>query len=277
MAHMPGHVLCRLGYHDEAHEAFLKAHKLAIAYAGEIGSSPANATWDYRHNIDFMIHNLAEAGRIGEAMQFAATSDSSKLKILWRDARWMDAQNIVSKKSSRTGFDAFIDAMAHTSAGRLEAAKTALEELQAAFRSSRSVSRINQSLEGEAEGSLLIAQGKVDEGLARLREAVKAYEQLEYEEPPYYRRSPHETLGHALLAQGIADEALAVFESGLKERPMNGYLLFGVAEARAKLGQTDAAKSAYQACLQAFAKADSDIVPVVKARQAIARFGNMKS
>jgi tetratricopeptide (TPR) repeat protein len=78
-------------------------------------------------------------------------------------------------------------------------------------------------------GKLAAAQGKADDAVARLTEAVDAQDALQYDEPPPWFYPVRQTLGAILLQAGRAKEAEAVYRADLKEHPANGYSLFGLA------------------------------------------------
>ena len=59
---------------------------------------------------------------------------------------------------------------------------------------------------------------------------------LPYTEPPFWYYPTRQSLGAALLAAGKAAEAQTVFEEDLHEYPMNGWSMFGLAQALAAQG-----------------------------------------
>lgn len=79
------------------------------------------------------------------------------------------------------------------------------------------------------EGEVLYREGKVDEGIAMLREAVKREDALHYDEPPDWIQPVRHALGAALLQQKRAVEAEAVYREDLAKLPGNGWGLWGLA------------------------------------------------
>jgi tetratricopeptide (TPR) repeat protein len=73
-----------------------------------------------------------------------------------------------------------------------------------------------------------LLEGKSDEPVALLREAVSQQDALPYMEPPYWFASARVNLGGALLALDRPDEAEEVFRADLEEYPENGWALFGL-------------------------------------------------
>lgn len=97
-------------------------------------------------------------------------------------------------------------------------------------------------MDGLVGGELAIQGGQTDAGLSMLRDAVKAEDQLNYDEPPDWMQPVRHTLGAALIRVGRPDEAVAVYQEDLRKLPRNGWSLFGLYQAYAKLG--DKAESA---------------------------------
>jgi tetratricopeptide (TPR) repeat protein len=112
---------------------------------------------------------------------------------------------------------------------RLEAIRAHVPETEMVMtNTSRSVLEI-----GLADLDARIARAKKDSGgeIAHLRHAVEMQDKLNYMEPPEWHYSMRESLGGALLRQGKAAEAEAVFRKDLLENPRNGRSLFGLVEA----------------------------------------------
>ncbi len=91
-------------------------------------------------------------------------------------------------------------------------------------------------------GELLRARGKHAQAIAALRAAAAAEDALAYNEPADWPLPVRPYLGAALLDAGNAKDAAAAFEQDLKTYPLNGWSLFGLAQAQQKLGQADAAR-----------------------------------
>jgi tetratricopeptide (TPR) repeat protein len=109
------------------------------------------------------------------------------------------------------------------------------------------------------EGEILIREGKTDQGLSKLREAVKLEDALHYDEPPAWMIPARHSLGANLLKAGKAAEAEQVYRDDLKHLPDNGWSLFGLAQALRALGKTDEAAT-YQAKFdEVWSKADIKI------------------
>jgi tetratricopeptide (TPR) repeat protein len=81
------------------------------------------------------------------------------------------------------------------------------------------------------EGEILFRAGRIDEGLAALREGVVREDALTYSEPPDWIQPVRHPLGASLLQAGRHDEAEAVFHEDLENLPGNGWALFGMGRA----------------------------------------------
>lgn len=79
------------------------------------------------------------------------------------------------------------------------------------------------------KGEILFRAGKVDDGIAAMREAVAREDKLRYDEPPDWLQPVRHPLGAALLQAGRLGEAEAVFRTDLLKLPGNGWSLFGLA------------------------------------------------
>jgi len=70
MVHMPGHVYYKLGDYKKAFNAFVAAVKVDSAYMKQF-NMPEVDTWNYIHNINYLLSNCAEDGRYSTALYYA--------------------------------------------------------------------------------------------------------------------------------------------------------------------------------------------------------------
>lgn len=80
------------------------------------------------------------------------------------------------------------------------------------------------------EGEILVREGKVDAGVARLREAIQVEDALKYDEPPGWILPVRHALGATLIQAGRFGAAEEVYREDLKRLPENGWSLFGLAK-----------------------------------------------
>ena len=93
------------------------------------------------------------------------------------------------------------------------------------------------------DGELLIAEGKLDEGLTQLHAAAEAEDKLKYDEPPGWMIPVRHSIGANLMKAGRFAEAEMIYREDLKRSPENGWSLYGLAEslrAQGKPGVTAA-------------------------------------
>lgn len=80
------------------------------------------------------------------------------------------------------------------------------------------------------EGEILVREGRLDEGFAALRAAVRAEDALRYDEPPGWLVPVRHALGASLMQVGRFTEAEQVYREDLKRLPENGWSLRGLAQ-----------------------------------------------
>ena len=81
------------------------------------------------------------------------------------------------------------------------------------------------------EGEISYREGKIDAGLAKLRESVEAEDALHYDEPPDWLLPVRHSLGASLMSVGRFAEAEQVYRDDLGRLPENGWSLFGLVRA----------------------------------------------
>jgi tetratricopeptide (TPR) repeat protein len=80
-------------------------------------------------------------------------------------------------------------------------------------------------------GEVAFHEGRTEAGLDELRQAVRAEDQLRYDEPPDWLLPARHALGAALLRAGRAADAEAVYRDDLSHLPDNGWSLWGLGRA----------------------------------------------
>jgi len=92
------------------------------------------------------------------------------------------------------------------------------------------------------EGEILIREGKLDAGIAELREAIMMEDALNYDEPPGWLIPVRHSLGATLMQNRRYAEAEQIYREDLARLPGNGWSLYGLASSlRAqKKNQTEA-------------------------------------
>ncbi len=86
-------------------------------------------------------------------------------------------------------------------------------------------------------GEILYRDGKPEEGIAALKEAVRREDALHYIEPPDWIQPVRHALGATLMDAKRYAEAEAVYRQDLARYPENGWSLFGLSRALQKQGK----------------------------------------
>lgn len=106
------------------------------------------------------------------------------------------------------------------------------------------------------DGEIFYREGKLDEAIAHLREAIKGEDALRYDEPRDWLVPVRHSLGATLMQEHRFAEAEQVYRDDLEHLPNDGWALFGLAEALRFQHKNDES-AAVDACFQqAWAKAD---------------------
>jgi tetratricopeptide (TPR) repeat protein len=85
-------------------------------------------------------------------------------------------------------------------------------------------------------GEMAYRSGDAANAALEFDEAVTLQDALPYTEPPFWYYPTRQSLGAALLASDRVTEAQVAFEEDLEQYPMNGWSMFGRAEALRRQG-----------------------------------------
>lgn len=256
LVHMPSHIDVRRGRWREAVAANAKAIEADRAYRER---SPHQGFYRLymAHNHHMLAYGAMMSGRSAlaletiEAMARAIPPEFVKdnpwadgflampLEVMMRFGRW---DEVLARPDlpdfapiSRT-IRAYARAVAR--AAKSDPAGARVE--QAAFAEARgrvpkeatfgnnTASDILDVAERLMEGEILYREGRKDEGIAALREAVAREDRLRYDEPPDWIQPVRHALGAALLGAGRFAEAEEVFREDLRRLPGNGWGLYGL-------------------------------------------------
>ncbi len=109
------------------------------------------------------------------------------------------------------------------------------------------------------EGEIAFRQGKIDESVAALTEAIRHEDSLRYIEPPDWLQPARHSLGAVLLSAGRFAEAEAVYRADLQHWPENGWALYGLAQSLKGQNRSADADEAEARFAKAWAHADTRI------------------
>jgi tetratricopeptide (TPR) repeat protein len=292
LVHMPAHIYARVGrWHDavianeraiEADDAYLALcrgntqgvyplgyvphnhHFLWFAASMEgnaaIAQSAARTTAE-RTNLQELMRKEGFAGlqhywmtpwfervRFGRWEEIA-TAPNPAPDLPYVTAIWHYAQGMAAVRQKR-----FDDARKHLDALRPLAADPLMEKLTVWDR--YPLAHAARIAERTVTAELAAANGKHDEAIAALKEAVAIEDRIPYDEPPGWHAPVRQTLGAVLLDARRPAEAENVYREELRRNPGNGWSLFGLAQSLRAQGKRDEAAKVQSEFATAWSNAD---------------------
>ena len=265
LVHMPSHIYFRVGRYQDSALANIRAAEVDEAYIAQCNAQGFYPALYYPHNIHFLWASSTMQGqsalsldsarrvvanvRVEQVEQFPTIQffHTVPMLSLVRFARW---EEILVEPEPYEPF-AFARAIWHYGRGVAHAAlgdpEAALIELAAIEQLEPQVDEIFMGNVYPARDLLEIAKalligemayrsGDAASAVLAFEEAVAMQDALPYTEPPFWYYPTRQSLGAALLASDRVAEAQAVFERDLEQYPMNGWSMFGLAEALRRQG-----------------------------------------
>ena len=265
LVHMPSHIYFRVGRYQDSALANIRAAEVDEAYIAQCNAQGFYPALYYPHNIHFLWASATMQGqsalsldsarrvvanvRVEQVGQFPTIQFFRTVPMLSlvRFARW---EEILAEPEPYQPF-AFARAIWHYGRGVAHAAlgdaEAALVELVAIEALEPQVDEIfmgnvypARDLLGIAKsllrGEMAYRSGDAVNAVLAFEEAVALQDALPYTEPPFWYYPTRQSLGAALLASNRLAEAQAVFEADLEQYPMNGWSMFGLAEALRRQG-----------------------------------------
>ena len=265
LVHMPSHIYFRVGRYQDSALANIRAAEVDEAYIAQCNAQGFYPALYYPHNIHFLWASATMQGqsalsldsarrvvanvRVEQVEQFPTIQFFRTVPMLSlvRFAKW---EEILEEPEPYELF-AFARAIWHYGRGVAYAAlgdtEAALVELAAIEALEPQVDEIFMGNVYPARDLLEIAKsllrgemayraGDAANAVFALEEAVTLQDALPYTEPPFWYYPTRQSLGAALLASDRVDDAQAVFEADLEQYPMNGWSMFGLAEALRRQG-----------------------------------------
>jgi tetratricopeptide (TPR) repeat protein len=264
---MPGHIFSQTGKWNDAAKYFElclaketgmmkadalygtghhahNAHYLSMSYSfgGEFDRAFATAQQLYR---DWK-NTPREDAQIDAARSPAQQAQFAMLRALVQHEKWdllLDGQTVpVIDKARPRAWHAWGMALAYAAKGDLAMARKHEALLDQATDDVRKTTFDRDAPElmvakTEVRGHVMIAEGKVDDGLRTLAKASELEGKLVYSEPSWYPRPVAEGMGWSALRHGKISEAQRAFATALRQYPADARALDGVREmTRAKSG-----------------------------------------
>jgi tetratricopeptide (TPR) repeat protein len=257
LVHMPGHIFLQTGDYELAAKTNVNAAAVDKAFVQRTGATGVYPLMYWTHNIHFIAYARAQQGRYEEAKQAALemvqnVGDADlemqmlegfllyPLMVDLRFQRWDEILKTPAPRAERKllgAFWQFARAMALAGQGKLQDAVAEQKQFEALRTAipAESLYLINNKAAdllalaaATLEAQLAWTRGDREKSIQEWRRAVELESTLQYDEPPPWFYPVRESLGAALLRNGQAKEAEAVFRAAMEKRPRDGRLLFGL-------------------------------------------------
>jgi tetratricopeptide (TPR) repeat protein len=277
IVHMPSHIYYRVGRFADAMAVNEKAAKVDEQYIADCRAQGFYPLGYYGHNIHFLWSSSEMAGRyqgaLDAARRLVKATDAehsgqqvapaelyalTPVATLLRFGKWRE---ILAEPEPPAGL--LLDkavwlearAFAHANLGDLAAAKAERDQMAplvsadfgryAAFGvPGPNIVNLAMAL---VDGEIARTQGDLTTAVLRFRQAADLERKLGYTEPPWWHQPVSHLLGAALLEAHKPAEAEAVYRDSLSFYRVDGWALYGLAQAqRAQGKQADAADTMKQ-------------------------------
>jgi len=284
LEHMPAHILQRVGRYEESAEANRKGAAADLAYLKET-SAPDYYPMYMIHNFQFLAAAAGMEGRRDETIKALKDARahipdqllfgmpgldwaaSFKYDGFTKFGMWDDMLKEPAPDSKLPGATiSYLQsrATALAATGKVEEAKAELAksdkliagvsgEATQGNNQAKSLYDIGQL---KAEARVASAEGKRDDAVRMLTEAVGMEDKLAYNEPNDMIFPTRHLLGAELLAAGKPADAEAVYREDLKRHPNNGWAFFGLSQALAAQNRAADAAAAQKQFEAAWQRAD---------------------
>jgi tetratricopeptide (TPR) repeat protein len=259
LVHMPAHIYMRVGDYSASARSTEHGAEIDSAYLRESGTT--GSMYDmmyYCHNLHFLAAASSMAGNFSHAkkaagelvqhaspmihhMPIAETYLPTSIFVLVRFHRWDEILKLPppdATLSMTTAFWHFARGSAFTAQGKTELAETERKILESARKETTADmefsfygNKAQTFLELAAnilDARIAAARGENEWAIKHWEKAVEIEDGLYYGEPPEWFYPVRESLGAALLLNGHADRAEAVFRADLEQYPRNPRSLFGL-------------------------------------------------
>ncbi|HEX4951138.1 MAG TPA: hypothetical protein VFZ34_31060 [Blastocatellia bacterium] len=304
--HMPGHTYVHVDRWDDAAKAFEGSAEVDRAYIRDNKETTDHAAGPYGHNVHFLANVYGYQGRYRDGLRVSQElldvakqpgEDKSRagfegrlarLRILTRFEKWneiLDGKLLPDAGNYEvfTAWRHYATALAQLGNGDVTATRATLDTLEreiawmkdrlAKVKDAPQIGRQRQQLRAlgvapiELKARLAAREGKADEALKLVREAMEEEIKLGYSEPPLYPQPMEEVAGKLALELKRWKEAEEFFRAALERDPGSGRAYFGLLQAQQNLGQQNEAKDTYAKFMKAWKQADEDLPEMRAAKE----------
>ena len=309
--HMPGHTYVHVDRWEDAARAFENSAAVDRAYIRDNKETTDHAAGPYGHNVHFLANVYGYQGRyrdgirVSQELLDAALQKGeeksragfegrlARLRILTRFEKWdeiLDGKTLPNEGNYEVfkAWRHYATALAQLGKNDLTAARATLDTLEREIAWDRDklpkakelpqLGRQRQQLKGlgvapiELKARLAAREGKADEAIKLLREAIEEEIKLGYSEPPLYPQPMEEVAGKICLELKRWNEAEEFFRAALERDPGSGRAYFGLLQAQQALGKADEARATYAKFVQAWKQADEDLPEMRMAKEKAAQY-----
>lgn len=296
LVHMPSHIYFRIGDYDGSASANSAAIKADKEYIRERNPKGVYLMMYVPHNIQFLWASYMMEGNSRGAFKASRELDDAVPLAMVRqmpsgefmlptryftEARFGKWDAILKEPAPpadltfTTGVWRYARGLAFAAKNRPDDALNEKKQLDAIVAKTppdrivgfNSANRLLAMASATLAGEIDSAQGRHDDAVKNLREAVAIQDALSYEEPPPWYYSVRQTLGMELLADGKTSDAEQVFRDDLKQYPENGWSLNGLALCLRARNASDEAAGVEARLKKAWAHADVKLPTSVAASE----------
>jgi tetratricopeptide (TPR) repeat protein len=285
---MPSHIYVRVGQYDDAVRANERASKADESYFAQCRAQGLYPAGYYPHNVHFLWYANSLRGNSREAIRAAkkvadyaldlrcGAVEGPRLRYLHilALAQFGEWDKVLAEGKPGVEYP-FDQGMYHYARCLALLAKKDLpgatneyaafksvnteEAIQAVTSDFFPADKVVQVADRILLGKLALYEGKEQEALARLAEAVEVEDEIAYMEPPFWYYSAKWSLGAAQALTGNHADAEATFRKDLEWLPRNGWALHGLAVALRNQGKTSAADTVWTEFQRAWKQADVEL------------------
>jgi tetratricopeptide (TPR) repeat protein len=260
LVHMPAHILHRVGRYEESAEANREGAAADVAYLAKTQPIDYYPAMYVSHNYQFLAYSAAAEGREAETLDAvrrsrASVSDAQLQEMPGADwyvaeiytapvrfGRWdmlLAATPPAPGSTSLTGGYLYATSVALAAKNQPADARERLAQLDtliaglpaevpAGQNTLRDVLAIARRV---AAARISSAEGRGEDAIRDLREAVVLEDGLAYDEPAGWFFPVRHVLGAELLRRGKANDAEKIYRDDLGRHPGNGWALYGLTQA----------------------------------------------
>lgn len=285
LVHMPSHIYLRVGRYEDAQEINERAVAADRDYIAKWNVKGIYPLMYYPHNYHMRWSALCSAGRRADAIAVArdlsavipdSVVNAMPMVEFFRTPNYLTQvrfglwEEILKEPSPEAGM-AIMTATWHYARGMALASRGKPAEAAAerdsvvsiaaamppeAYFSLNPAVHVLRFAATHLSGEIAARNGKLDEAIPLLRNAVGMQDSLRYDEPAPWPVTARQSLGVVLLAAGRSGDAEAMYREDLARFPENGWSLYGLTQALRAQKQEKEAAAVEKRFQKAWANAD---------------------